>query len=67
VESQAPDPLTEREKKLENVLRLGQEMRRAQTEFFRLRSQELLIRSKELERQFDYEAVEVLDEPDLFG
>lgn len=67
MESQAPDPLTEREKKLEAVLRLGQEMRRAQTDYFSLRSQALLIRSKELERQFDYEAAEALDEPDLFG
>jgi hypothetical protein len=67
VESQAPDPLTEREKKLEAVLRLGQEMRRVQADYFKVRTVELLIQSKELERLFDYEAAEVLDEPDLFG
>jgi hypothetical protein len=53
--------------RLEKVLRLGQEMRKAQTQYFRHRTEDLLLRSKELERLFDFECVEALDEPSIPG
>ena len=43
-----PDP-----DKMEAALHVGLQMRRAQRDYFKLRTPAMLIRSKELEAQFD--------------
>lgn len=49
------------------MTRLVAEMRRAQREYFRLRSTSALDRSKWLEAQVDKAVREALEQPTLFG